>query len=326
MLPRKRLVLVVEGVAFRFANLLDNHLLGGLSGDATQEVADLVFFKGLAIDGRRRLPAVAVDVDVDLALFAEVLPGRGDDRLFDPFEHDLLVDVLIAMDRIDDSQDLAAVHGFPSALSRLGSHPGSVDPSDSAALVRILPPSRSPPGTSCPEMKNLQQKKRARVPLRGLPPGGAAGPLLSAMARRRSLTTFVKNDLSAFALVHAYISDALFKFRTSSIACTSKNPFPIGPHKRHRFAIWTCAILYPAPTADIRDVRQGSKRPFMTLLRSNQTVKQPRPSLNPDTWHPTPSQTPIAHHVIWAAPRKWSAKFRTRGHRDPGRAADILSA
>jgi len=33
-------------------------------------------------------------------------------------------------------------------------------------------------------------------------------------------TTFVKNDLSAFALVHAYISDALFKIRTSLIACT----------------------------------------------------------------------------------------------------------
>jgi hypothetical protein len=36
----------------------------------------------------------------------------------------------------------------------------------------------------------------------------------------RKPTTFVKNDLSAFALVHAYISDALFKIRTSSIACT----------------------------------------------------------------------------------------------------------
>jgi hypothetical protein len=36
----------------------------------------------------------------------------------------------------------------------------------------------------------------------------------------RKPTTFVKNDLSDFALVHAYISDALFKIRTSSIACT----------------------------------------------------------------------------------------------------------
>ncbi len=114
----------------------------------------------------------------------------------------------------------------------------------------------------------------------------------------------MKNDLSAFALVHAYISDALFKFRTSSIACTSKNPFPIGPHKRHRFAIWTCAILYPAPTADIRDVRQGSKRPFMTLLRSNQTVKQPRPSFDHDTWQSDPFPNPTADHVIWVAPQK----------------------
>jgi hypothetical protein len=30
----------------------------------------------------------------------------------------------------------------------------------------------------------------------------------------------VKNDRSVFAFVHAYISDALFKTRTSSIACT----------------------------------------------------------------------------------------------------------
>jgi hypothetical protein len=72
-------------------------------------------------------------------------------------------------------------------------------------------------------------------------------------------TTFVKNDLSAFALVHAYISDALFKIRTSSIACTSKNPVSDRPSQNATGSIRNLVILYPAPTADIRDVRQGSK-------------------------------------------------------------------
>jgi hypothetical protein len=126
-------------------------------------------------------------------------------------------------------------------------------------------------------------------------------------------TTFVKNDLSAFALVHAYISDALFKFRTSSFACTSKNPFPIGPHKRHRFALWTCAILYPAPTADIRDVRQGSKRPFMTILRLHQTVKQPTPSFDHDTWIPTRSQTRFVTSSFGQPPENGRRSFTRRG-------------
>src|SRR5579862_6040054 len=47
---------------------------------------------------------------------AEMLLGSGQDRLFDSFEHDLLVDTFIAMNRVDDAQYFITVHGrsFPT--------------------------------------------------------------------------------------------------------------------------------------------------------------------------------------------------------------------
>ena len=57
----------------------------------------------------------AVDLDDDVGFFAVVLLGGRDERSLDPLEHDLFVDVLIAMDRIDDSQNFLGIHGNLSA-------------------------------------------------------------------------------------------------------------------------------------------------------------------------------------------------------------------
>jgi hypothetical protein len=70
-----------------------------------------------------------------------------------------------------------------------------------------------------PQEQKQEQKKRARVPLSGLPSWERQAFFRPQPCGPKE-TTFVKNDLSVFALVHAYISDALFKTRTSSIACT----------------------------------------------------------------------------------------------------------
>ena len=57
----------------------------------------------------------AVDIHDDIGFFAVVLLGGRDERSLDPLEHDFLVDVLIAMDRIDDSQNFLGIHGNLSA-------------------------------------------------------------------------------------------------------------------------------------------------------------------------------------------------------------------
>ena len=55
----------------------------------------------------------AVDLHDDVGFFAVVLLGGRDERSLDPLEDDFLVDVLVAMDRIDDSQNFLGIHGQP---------------------------------------------------------------------------------------------------------------------------------------------------------------------------------------------------------------------
>ena len=105
-------VFVVQGVALRLADLLDHHLLGGLGADA----ADGFFRVELApVVGCPNRAVFAVDVHHDVGFFAVVLLGGRDQRSLDPLEDDFLVDVLIAVDRIDDSQDFLGIHGNLSA-------------------------------------------------------------------------------------------------------------------------------------------------------------------------------------------------------------------
>ena len=54
----------------------------------------------------------AVDLDDDLRLFSVVFLGGGDQRRLDPLEDDLFVDILIAVDRVDDAKQFVGVHSI----------------------------------------------------------------------------------------------------------------------------------------------------------------------------------------------------------------------
>jgi hypothetical protein len=92
------LELVHSRISLRFANLLNDHLLGGLSTDAT----DLFLVQFPAIAGGADRPAIPCDLHVDVRFFAELLLGCHHQRSFDRLEHQFRVDVLLAVQRIDD--------------------------------------------------------------------------------------------------------------------------------------------------------------------------------------------------------------------------------
>ena len=101
-------VFVVERVALGLANLLDHHLLGGLGADA----ADGFFrVERLAFERAGDRAVFAVDLDFDVGFFAVVLLGGRDEGGFDAFEDDFLVDILVAVNRVDDSQHFVWIHG-----------------------------------------------------------------------------------------------------------------------------------------------------------------------------------------------------------------------
>src|SRR5262249_38237455 len=95
---------IEEAVTLRLADLLDNDLLGGLGGDP----AEIGWSDRRAVRGGRRLAGVAVDPDLDLfSVGIVLLRGRGQ-RRFDPLEQDLLGDILVAVDAIDDTDQIDA--------------------------------------------------------------------------------------------------------------------------------------------------------------------------------------------------------------------------
>jgi hypothetical protein len=100
-----------------------NHLFGRLGRDAPEDFAQKVGVDRRALFEQRRISARTVDLNLERNLFAVVFLCRRQDRLFDPLEHDLLVDILVAMDRIDDAQHFITVHGspFPTTVSA-GTH------------------------------------------------------------------------------------------------------------------------------------------------------------------------------------------------------------
>ena len=66
--------------------------------------------QGNAVVGPGDAAVLAIDGDHDVLFFAVVLLGGGHQGRFDGLEEDLLVDVLLAVDRIDDPQDFARIH------------------------------------------------------------------------------------------------------------------------------------------------------------------------------------------------------------------------
>jgi hypothetical protein len=100
-------VFVVQRVAFGLADLLNDDLLGGLSDDSAQRLAFVE--RGAVVRAGDRTVG-AIDTDDDLLVLAVLLIGRGNQRRHDGLEHDLFFNVLVAMNRIDDSQQFARIH------------------------------------------------------------------------------------------------------------------------------------------------------------------------------------------------------------------------
>jgi len=126
------LELVVDCIPLRFADLLDDHLLGGLRTDAARQFLRVEFD---AVTAARHLAIGPVDGDGDLRFFA-ILPLQcRDESRLDRLEDDLLVDVLVAMNRVDDAEDFFWLHGVLgsrfaglSACSRNPWHAGEPTP------------------------------------------------------------------------------------------------------------------------------------------------------------------------------------------------------
>ncbi len=130
-LPDFTVVLVIERVAFGFADLLDDDLLSGLSADA----ADRFFLvEQFAVVRGRDGAVLPIDRDGDLFVLAVVLLGGGDQRGLNRLENDLFVDVLFAMDRVDDSQKFLSIH-HPLTYARNGLLKTELSNCDTCAVV-----------------------------------------------------------------------------------------------------------------------------------------------------------------------------------------------
>jgi hypothetical protein len=107
------LELVVEAVALGLADLLDDDLLGRLGGDAAEvrRVDRLTVLDGLD------LAQIPVDADLDVLGVRVMLLGRRGQRRLDPLEEHLLGDVLVAVDAVDDADQIDA-HAVPSEACR----------------------------------------------------------------------------------------------------------------------------------------------------------------------------------------------------------------
>src|ERR1700754_1075905 len=107
---------------------------------------------------------VTIDMNLDFVVFAEMLARSGKNRLLDTFEHDRLVDAFVAVDRIDDTQQLGTVHFNPSSCSTLLSDVApSNKPISKSALRRSgrslssLPHSQAPSPTNCLYYQPIKQ-------------------------------------------------------------------------------------------------------------------------------------------------------------------------
>ena len=98
-------VLLVLALALGLADALQDHLLGGLRGDAAEvlrRVVPLADDLALLVELLRdHLDVAGLDVDLDQRLFGRVRQPlvRGHERVRERLEHDLLGDALVDRDR-----------------------------------------------------------------------------------------------------------------------------------------------------------------------------------------------------------------------------------
>ena len=115
-------VLRVDGLAFGFPDLLGDDLLGGLRRDPAQHFRPEAL---LALD-RGHVARFPIDLNCDIFVSAEMLPGRRLQCALDGLEDDFLVDVFVTVQTVDESQYLFALHfDHPEAKKTCCSAPGT---------------------------------------------------------------------------------------------------------------------------------------------------------------------------------------------------------
>ena len=119
----------VQRVSLGLSDFLDHYLLGRLCRDPAKNRSEVVW---LDIDPgalHRRLSGIAVDAHLDLRFLTVVLASCRKNCLFDPVEDNFLVDILVAMEYIDQAKKLGSVHPCPfnvfalSTIRPLRTHP-----------------------------------------------------------------------------------------------------------------------------------------------------------------------------------------------------------
>ena len=158
--PDLLLELVVDRIPLRFADLLDDDLLGRLSADPARQ------FRSVDLDavaGAMDAAVGPIDGHLHIRGFAILTRQGGDERCFDRLEDDLLVDFLVAMDRIDDAEDFFRLHG---CLGRRSRRTGS------CSVVVDLPPYHPREGWRLALILQMSALARDRPPTGPHPPGG----------------------------------------------------------------------------------------------------------------------------------------------------------
>ena len=98
------LELIKETVALGFANLLDDHLLGGLGRDPPE-------FGRVHLDpvlGCINGAGIPIDVNLDIGRIRIMLPRRRGQRRLNPIEQDILGDILVAVNAVHDPDQIDA--------------------------------------------------------------------------------------------------------------------------------------------------------------------------------------------------------------------------
>jgi hypothetical protein len=100
-------VFVEEGVSLRLSDFLDHDLFCCLGGDSAERDGINVFAGGRRGDFTR----FTIHMHLQIGFLTEMLSSGGQVRRFNAIENDLSLDVLVAVDGIDDPQEFA-VHSF----------------------------------------------------------------------------------------------------------------------------------------------------------------------------------------------------------------------
>ena len=96
-------------VSFCFANPLNHDLLGGLCRNSAQ-IINMVAFKHYSVPGDFHFTSGTVNANFNFVVFFKTLARCRQNGQLDPLEDDFFVNHLVAMDRVNNSLNLVAVH------------------------------------------------------------------------------------------------------------------------------------------------------------------------------------------------------------------------